>query len=283
MSALIISTIKGNVLDNHQSLLYLLRMSQKNNPVWKNPPYHPPLNCDRVHLWRANLNLPSAVVEQLASFLSKDEVARANKFRFPQHQRRFTVARGILRHLLANYLQISPVAVQFEYGDRGKPSLAIPFSDSSLQFNISHSQEYALYGFTYNYPLGVDLEYLRSMEDVAKIAQRFFSTQEYQLIASLSGQQQQKAFFQLWTAKEAYLKATGIGLTGSLADVNICLDQTDPCLQAIQGNKQATANWSMYSYLPVVNYVAAIAIKTKTNQQQIDCWNWHCSLCLTIA
>ena len=258
-------------------------MSQNNNSVWKNPPYHPPLNCDRVHLWRANLDLSSTVVEQLASFLSKDEVARANKFRFPRHKRRFTVARGILRHLLGNYLQISPVAVNFNYGDRGKPSLAIPFSNSSLQFNISHSHEYALYGFTYDYPLGVDLEYLRSMEDVAKIAQRFFSAQESQSIASLNGTEQHKAFFQLWTAKEAYLKATGIGLTGSLADVNICLDQNDSCLQAIHGNKQATANWSMYSYLPVANYVAAIAIKTKINQQQVDCWNWHHSLCPTIV
>lgn len=244
--------------------------------IWQHPLHHPILEDNQVHAWRANLDLPTAEINQLASLLSPDEIDRANKFRFPQHRRRFIAARGILRELLGNYLQISPDNLEFEYGDRGKPRLAVSMGDSSLQFNISHSQEYALYGFTNDHPIGVDLEYLREMEDVAKIAERFFSPQESKLIASLHSEQQQRVFFKLWTTKEAFLKAIGTGLAGSLASLDISLDQWEhPILLSIQGNAAAVANWSMYSCIPAPNYVAAVAIETPITKLQIDYWHWH--------
>ncbi len=246
------------------------------NAVWQNPAQPPILDNNQIHIWRANLDLPDAEIVRFASFLSPDEVARANKFRFPHLKTRFTAARGILRQLLANYLSINPSEIQFEYGDRGKPQLSSFLHPSSLQFNISHSQEYALYGFTYDDLIGVDLEYIREMPDALNIAQRFFSAREYELLRTTEKEAQPELFFTLWTAKEAYLKAVGTGLAGSLDTVEIELNQPrSPRLQAIQGDKTAAAGWSLYPCLPTTDYLGAIAIQGSKSLKQINFWHWH--------
>ena len=191
---------------------------------WQSTSDPPNLTKNEVHIWRANLDISATEIEEYVGYLSNDEIARANKFRFPELRQRFIVARGILRHLLGHYLNISPKSLIFDYGDRGKPRLAQLNDRNPLEFNLSHSQGYALYGFTQDCSIGVDLECLREMPDAVKIARRFFSPREFQFIANLNPQQQTKVFFQFWTAKEAYLKAIGTGLAGSLAAVDITLD-----------------------------------------------------------
>lgn len=246
--------------------------------MWKIPENQLSLTNNQVHVWRAKLDLSAHEIARLETLLSEDEKSRANRFRFPQHKRRFIAARAILREILANYLQINSDALRFEYSDRGKPRLAKSMEASSWQFNVSHSQELALYGFTCHKRIGVDVEYLRSMDDAAKIAERFFSAQESQLIANLSGEQQKQVFFQLWTAKEAYLKAIGEGLAGSLAgvDIDIDLDQAKSlALLSIKEDVQAAASWLMYPCVPETNYIATVAIESKTEKQQIDFWNWN--------
>jgi 4'-phosphopantetheinyl transferase len=246
--------------------------------VWKIPQSQLGLTNNQVHVWRAKLDLSANEIVRLETILSEDEKLRANRFRFPQHKRRFIAARAILREILANYLKINSDALRFEYSDRGKPRLAKSMEASNWQFNVSHSEELALYGFTYNNRIGVDVEYLRSMNDGAKIAERFFSAQESQLIANLSDEQQKQAFFQLWTAKEAYLKAIGEGLKGSLAgvDINLNLDSAKSlALLSIEGNVEAAASWLMYSCVPETDYIATVAIENKTEQQQIDFWSWN--------
>ncbi|BAZ44768.1 phosphopantetheine-protein transferase [Chondrocystis sp. NIES-4102] len=256
------------------------QLNKRNNSVrdnnqditWQQLTQHPVLNDSQVHVWRANLDLPTNTIEQLTSYLSEDEIARAYKFRFQQHQRRFIAARGILRQILGNYLQISPPNLQFEYSDRGKPSI----SNNALQFNVSHSHEYALYGFTYQQAIGVDLEYTRSMPDTLKIAQRFFSPREFKLISDVTSEQQSTTFFKIWTAKEAYLKAVGTGLSGSLSAVEISLDlDLHPQLIAIDGSTTALSNWSIYPCIPTTDYQAAIAISTPVTPDKIYLYNWH--------
>ena len=236
--------------------------------VWQDPGDRPVLLNNQIHIWRAYLNLSTAEVTQLAAFLSDDEIARANKFYFLEHRRRFIVARGILRQLLGNYINISPKEIEFSYGDRGKPQLSK--YNNSLQFNVSHSQEYALFGFTVDRLIGVDIEYLREMSDAVKIARRFFSPSEFQLIASLGDRQQQKVFFKLWTAKEAYLKALGTGLAGLLNSVEISFEDDN---LLIKEGKAILDNWFICSYIPAENYIAAVAIDNKITNQQICFWN----------
>ncbi|PSB08444.1 hypothetical protein C7B62_16780 [Pleurocapsa sp. CCALA 161] len=249
--------------------------NNKPNTIWQKPPYNFELANDRVHIWRANLDLPTAKIHQLNTLLSTDEVARANKFHFLEHKRRFIASRGILRQLLGNYLRISPENLEFEYGDRGKPQLAASMDNSFLQFNVSHSLDYALYGFTNHHLIGVDIEFLREMENATELAKRFFTHQEFQLMANLADEERQKAFFQLWTAKEAYLKALGTGLSSFLTDIELSLDRANYAkLLAIRGNIDAVSDWSMYFCIPAANYIAAITINTQISKQHINFWNW---------
>ena len=232
----------------------------------------PILKNGQVHVWRVHLDLPTKQIECLRESLSSDEIARAEKFRFPRHRRRFIAARATLRQLLGNYLQVSPSKVVFDYGDRGKPFLAGSLRDSRLQFNVSHSQEYALLGFTLNRLIGVDIEHLRPMPDAEQIARRFFTATELGLIQNATAKN--KRFFQLWTAKEAYLKAIGTGLSGMLDNVEVTLEPTQVLRFLTLEQDRTAANWSLFCCTPATNYLAAIAVETPLSSPQIDFWHW---------
>ncbi|MGL5832081.1 MAG: 4'-phosphopantetheinyl transferase family protein [Waterburya sp.] len=240
--------------------------------IWQTLTQLPTLRDSQVHLWRANLDLSPSEIEELTTLLSTDEIARANKFHFVQHKSRFIAARGILRQLLGNYLKVSPCSLTFTYSDRGKPQLP---HNSLLQFNLSHSQNYGLFGFTLNHLIGVDLEYQRVMPDALNIAQRFFSVREFKMLAEVPQEQQSKLFFQLWTAKEAYLKAIGTGLSGSLASIEISFDENhSPYLSPSQKDQVETNAWSLYSCTPEINYLGAIAINSGISEQHLNYWHW---------
>jgi 4'-phosphopantetheinyl transferase len=208
----------------------------------------------QVHVWQASLDRPTQAVEQLAQLLAADEQQRAARFRFEKDRRKFTVARGLLRSILARYLDLPPDQIQFSYSQRGKPELAQGYANGKLEFNVSHSHERALYGVALR-PIGVDLEYIRPIDAVA-LSQRFFLPAEAATIASLTGTEQHRCFFRGWTQKEAYLKATGDGL-GGLESVEVSI--VEPMrLVKIDGDAQSAAEWFVQEIRVDADYVAAL-------------------------
>ena len=119
------------------------------------------ISTDEVHLYFISLDPSGDRLEKLASLLSEDEIIRANRYHFPEHKRRFLVARGCLREILGSYLAISPEKIEFIYSERGKPSI-----NYQLQFNLSHSEDMAICGLTLTARIGVDLEKMRQMKDL---------------------------------------------------------------------------------------------------------------------
>ncbi|OKH24202.1 4'-phosphopantetheinyl transferase [Hydrococcus rivularis NIES-593] len=231
----------------------------------------------KVDLWLVNLDLSADKIEELAHILSADEKARAERFYFQQHRHRYIVARGTLRRILGHYLAIAPNRIEFEYSSRGKPKLAQSFGANGMQFNLSHSQDLALYGFARDRAIGVDLEYIRPITDAQTIAQRFFSARESAIIDALPESERLMAFFRGWTAKEAYLKATGDGLAGSLDRVEVSLAPNEPMrLLAIDGDVQAAARWHLHAIAPATNYVATVAVEGQSNSQ-LTIRNWQLS------
>src|SRR5690348_13263311 len=109
-----------------------------NDHIWQPPLTSLALPFDEIHVWRAFLDQPQEIIEQLNGVLSADERERAGKFYFERDRRRFIVARGVLKTLLAHYLRCKPIDVHFHYGERGKPSLAE--CNLPLYFNLSHSE-----------------------------------------------------------------------------------------------------------------------------------------------
>src|SRR5208282_2181592 len=115
-----------------------------------------------------------------------------------------------LRVLLGHYLGVAPGGIEFSYGPKGKPRLAAPVD---VRFNISHSGGLALFAFTLDCEIGVDVEHIRPLRDMQEIASRFFCAEEATELMSLPAHGREQAFYLCWTRKEAYLKAVGEGLS----------------------------------------------------------------------
>ncbi|MBC6429630.1 4'-phosphopantetheinyl transferase superfamily protein [Nostoc sp. HG1] len=233
--------------------------------LWLPAPINLTLLPDEIHVWRIELDQPETRLQHLRETLSSDEIARAERFYFQEHRQRFIAGRGILRTILGRYLGIQPLQVQFNYQHRGKPVLADTFADTGLAFNLSHSQGLGLCAVNSTRQIGVDLEYIRSMSDLEALAKRFFLPREYEMLRSLSPNQQQEVFFRYWTCKEAYLKATGDGLS-QLEQVEVSLTPTEPA------RLQITEDWSLFELVPANNYVAAVAVANFS--WHLKCWQY---------
>ena len=237
----------------------------------------PTLEPLQVHLWQRSLSAPEAEREQLWSVLSAAEQERAQRFVRLQDRQRFAIARGTLRQLLGRYLGSDPGALNFAYGERGKPQLSREGGGLDLRFNLSHSQDLALYAVALGTEVGIDVEKMNPKIDHEGITRRFFSASEQQALFQLPTHQRSRAFFQLWTRKEACIKAMG----GSLAlglhqiDVAIALDQAIASIEFCAENGQ-TWRWWVIDLNPQDSYLGALAIAKPP--QAIHCWQWHSQL-----
>ena len=143
--------------------------------------------------------------------MSPDELAKQDRFLPPVVKRRYGVCRGKLRHLLAALLGIDPSEVQFEYNATGKPRLASRH-DSSIEFNVSHSGDWALFGFTAGSPVGVDVELFQRKTNFELLAPQVLSTNERKQLEQIEASERNSAIMRAWVAKEAVLKAIGVGI-----------------------------------------------------------------------
>jgi len=223
---------------------------------------HDQIRGAEVHVWTAHLESPEAGLDQLRNVLSPDEQARARRFHFQRDQQHFIAARGILRHILAAYLDQQPSELQFTYSPSGKPSLAASSGPNGLCFNLSHSHELAVYALTRNREIGVDVERLRAGFPCERIAQRFFAPQEFSKLRSLPGAERYEAFFNCWTRKEAYIKATGEGLSIGLDRFEVSLAPDEPAtLLNVVDDPQEASRWTIEKLSPVPGYVGAVAVR----------------------
>jgi 4'-phosphopantetheinyl transferase len=213
-----------------------------------------------VHVWRASLERPQADREVLWQYLSSEEQARANRFHFDVHRHHFIVGRGLLRWLNGRYLHMLPQNIQFTYSEYNKPALV---NEPALQFNVSHSHEGLLIGFGWDVALGVEIEYVKRMDDMDAIARRFFSTAESEKYASVSESEKPDTFFNCWTRKEAFIKAIGEGLSFPLDEFQVSLLPGEPPkLLSVHGSEQAAAHWSMRTLDPYPGYRGALIVES---------------------
>jgi 4'-phosphopantetheinyl transferase len=144
-----------------------------------------------------------------------------------------------------------------------------------LRFNISHSQETALYAFSIGMELGIDVETVRPVEDADQIVQRYFSAEEKLIYAALDQpEEEQLVFFQCWTRKEAFLKATGEGLALELDQVVVSLGLKKPAqLLSIPARYQPISDWQLVNLELGPDCCAALAVRGAA--QRISYWQWN--------
>ncbi|MBE9204125.1 4'-phosphopantetheinyl transferase superfamily protein [Synechocystis salina LEGE 06099] len=193
----------------------------------------------QIWFCRTDYSLPSGY----QALLSPEEIARSERYQQPRDKQRFLTMRLALRILLARQLDCLPQQLQFTYGPQGKPEL-VDRERRSPWFNLAHSGNYGLIGLSAEGEIGVDLQVMLPKAHCLKLARRFFSVQETQQLENLPEEERTKVFYQLWTAKEAFLKATGQGLSGGL-------DQVIPAASLDQyqylPNENETNQWRLFS------------------------------------
>ena len=209
-----------------------------------------------IEVWQARLDLHSEEVMRCEKFLSRDELLRCDRFHFEHDRRRFIVARAKLRLLLGRYLQIKPAAIEFAYMKNGKP--IVRGTSEGVHFNVSHSEERALYAVSKRCRLGVDIEFLNRDIDWHGLVSRFFTEREFAALQHLSASIRKRAFFACWTRKEAILKATGDGLSLPLDQFEVSVDpDAEPRMLAAAHLR--IHDWTLYSTDVGSDYFATVA------------------------
>jgi 4'-phosphopantetheinyl transferase len=181
---------------------------------------------DNIDVWRLNLNFTEERVEEFAKVLTEQEYQRASRCSNSILRNRYIATHWALRQLLAYYLETSPSSVQLIRNEHGKPRLAGTQPNQGLVFNLSHSGEWALFALGWDMALGIDLELKRKLTNMEGMVKRCFASTEQNYWHSLPEDRQLSAFFDLWTAKEAFVKAVGRGIGFGLNRCVVRLDNS---------------------------------------------------------
>lgn len=220
------------------------------NADWKPAHAHPDIRPGEVHVWRIPLSENNP--EQLGTLLSRDEWIRAQRFHFERDRVRYICGRGLLRTILSRYLNADPRDLSFVEGSHGKPELT--GINSSLRFNLSHSDDLMLLAVTHARAIGVDLEVIRENVPVETLADYYFEPEEAWGLRLLPPPQRIWRFYELWTSAEARLKADGTGIGAGL--------------KVLQPDR-----WSLLKLTPADGYTAALAVEGENFK--VECWSWQ--------
>jgi 4'-phosphopantetheinyl transferase len=205
-----------------------------------------------VHVWRVPLDVPAGTLATLAALLGGDELVRAARFRLPRDRQRYLVAHGALRSILARYLRRGPARLRFGVGPHGKPHLRAGAGTAPLRFNLAHADDLALVAVAWRREVGVDVEREHAARVDLDVAHRMFDAADAAALGRLAPAPRARAFFALWTAREAWAKATGVGLA--------------------EGDGTVPAGWSVRA-LPVdPGYAAALVVAA--GPATVRCWQW---------
>jgi 4'-phosphopantetheinyl transferase len=205
-----------------------------------------------------DLDVAPERLRELTAAFNEGERERAATFAADEWRQRWSAARGTLRELLGRTLEIAPGAVRFRYGAHGKPQLdpdSAPLA-RELRFNISHSGDRALVALA-RVEVGADVERIkrRRTDDIAR---RFFAAGEQQRLFAFPPTQREAEFFRLWTCKEAFLKATGEGLSRSTRSYEIELGDSAARLLWATRLADAASRFSVFPLAPGSGYAAAV-------------------------
>lgn len=212
-----------------------------------------------LHVWHAHLDQFISDLPMFWEMLSDSEQSRANRFKFLEHRQRFIIGRGILRLLLSRYAKQLPKALQFQCNAQGKPFL-VQTPDSRIQFNRSDSLDHALYVFTVEQAVGIDIENIHRVDAMEPLAERFFAVDEYQALMDLPENQRRDAFFAVWTRKEAFVKALGLGLSFPLDQFSVSLDKSHAQITRIADHSSSPSQWFLSALDPHPDFAAAVAV-----------------------
>ena len=237
---------------------------------WKEPTAGPRLENNEVHVWFAHLSSARPNLEKLRAVLVNEEITRAEKFHFVEHRERWQMTRGVLRMLLASYVGTPPREISFRYNQHGKPGLKQP-AVNDFHFNTSHSRDCAVFAFTRAGEVGVDIEGVqKEMPRRDDIVRRYFAPGEQRQFFELPEPERARAFFKLWTRKEAFVKARGTGLFSGLDQFAVSLDAP-----RVTGMNASDSQWWMKELPSIAGHEGAVVVHAASCNAQFWKWSWR--------
>jgi 4'-phosphopantetheinyl transferase len=205
-----------------------------------------------VHVWSVDLDQAADRVGALGGVLTEDELLRAASFKVEDGRRRFVVTRAALRTLLARYLDEDPASLRFGTTANGKPRLD---PSSSLQFNVSHSGDVGLIAITREADVGIDVEQIKPRDHRDGIARRVFTQAERDAIDG------DRDFYRHWVAKEAFVKATGRGISSVKSFEVLLAAPGGARLVHVGGDYEEAARWTLAPLEAPPGYAAALVAR----------------------
>jgi 4'-phosphopantetheinyl transferase len=222
-----------------------------------------------VDVWHARADAVSeAELAALAGTLGSEERRRAHAFAFAADRRRFTVAHGLLRVLLAERADCAPESLRFTVGPAGKPALHPPVDD--LHFSLSHGGDELLIAVTRGMRVGVDVEPLARRVAWQELARRIFAPSEHVALLALPPGLRETAFFTCWTRKEAYIKARGEGLGRGFGTFSVAVDpRRRAALLSDDADPSAPACWELHGLELGPDACASLAVECHGSQIRV--------------
>jgi 4'-phosphopantetheinyl transferase len=181
--------------------------------------------CDRVHVWKVCLNkvVDDSLLKSYVGILSAGELAKQQRFVFAKDKHRYLVTRALVRIALSRFAEIDPAEWCFIDNGYGRPMLhPCHVGVRSLSFSVSHSGEWVVMALGQDIEIGIDIEDLRANAPL-QLAESYFAKTEALELRRLQTEERHFRFFELWTLKESYTKARGLGLSIPLQSISFDL------------------------------------------------------------
>ncbi len=222
-----------------------------------------------VHIWLASIEEEAGSLEYLLKILPADEEKRAERYVFEKDRKRYIIAHGILRLILARYIPIEPENILLTVKKRGKPVLNQP-EYGNISFNISHSNNYIVFALALGMEIGIDIEYMKDLPNSDEIVKRFFSMKEIKEYFELTAGVRKRAFFTCWTRKESFIKATGEGFYYPLDSFSVSPDPDIKSNTVIQCGTGGEQKWSLLDIdIEDRDYVCTVAVEGEYSRESI--------------
>jgi 4'-phosphopantetheinyl transferase len=201
--------------------------------------------------------------EAFAAVLTPEERARHGRLASPEFKLEFLAAAALCRHALSRYAPVAPADWNFVPGEHGKPAIAAPQVDPPLWFNLSGTRGLVACAVSRATPtVGVDVERLEPAPDMLDVAAQFFSAREAEALRALGPEEQAERFFSLWTLKEAYVKARGLGIAAvPLQDFTFGLGAGAIDLSFEPGLRDDAAAWRFASIKVSADHLLAVGAR----------------------
>lgn len=222
------------------------------------------LSANEIHIYLIQFDLFDS--KRCLQYLSDDERNRAEKLKIVAKKDQFIITRCVLRLLLSSVITKAYQSIEFLYGEHGKPSIKELIDDETVEFNISHSGNYALIAITLNNKVGVDIEEINPDIEHHSLSKRFFSKQENLELQGVSVEQRGDIFYRVWTRKESFIKATGEGIAFGLERFSVSLNEGGEAGLEVKTSVQLENEYFTYNLMDFEDYKTALTTSARNSE-----------------